>query len=44
MSIPFDGVKALDMRSKTVAHDRNQFGMDFVLMFLVVALELVELN
>ena len=32
------------MHSKTVAHDRNQSGMDFILMLLVVALELVELN
>ena len=32
------------MRRNTVAHDRNQLGVNFVLVFLIVALELVELD
>ena len=32
------------MRCNTVAHDRNQLGVNLVLVLLIVALELVELD
>ena len=43
-SIPPNRVEALDVRRETVTHDCDQLGVNFVLVFLVVAFKLVKLN